>query len=443
MKTITFILSLLAAQTAIAGDWHQWMGADRNGEWNEHGILKKFPEGGPKILWRTPIHNGYSGPAVVGGQVFVMDRQLADPAQSPDNPFQRGEIPGNERILCLDTNTGKKIWQHSYDCNYTVSYASGPRVTPTVDGDRAYTLGAEGNLHCLNTADGKPIWSQDFKKLFGIKTPTWGFTASPLIVGDLLICLAGGDGTTAVAFNKMTGKIEWQALSSKEPGYSPPKIIQHGGRHILILWHPESVNALDPFTGESFWKIDWPLRSGLSVATPRLNGDQLFFSCFYNGSMMLKLHPDNTTPDIMWRTEKASEHPERTTHLNGIMSTPMFIDGHIYGACSYGEFRCLDATTGERIWDSLAPIALNKPTRWGNIFITPQADRYFLFTEKGDLVIANLSPAGYDEIDRAHVIEPNNPDLHQRQVVWSHPAYAQKSCFIRNDSEIIRVSLAE
>ena len=125
------------------------------------------------------------------------------------------------------------------------------------------------------------------------------------------------------------------------------------------------------------------------------------------------------------------------------MSTPVFTGTHLYGFCSYGEFRCLDAKTGERLWDTLKPIALDKPTRWGNAFITEQAGRYFLFTEKGDLVIAKLSPEGYEEIDRAHLIEPDGADMKQRKIVWSHPAYARKCAFIRNDSEIICVSLAE
>jgi outer membrane protein assembly factor BamB len=158
--------------------------------------------------------------------------------------------------------------------------------------------------------------------------------------------------------------------------------------------------------------------------------------------MMLKLNADNSKPDIVWRTEVASENAARTTHLHGIMSTPVFSGEHLYGACSYGEFRCLEAKTGERLWESLKPIALSEPTRWGNVFITQQADRYFLFTEKGDLVIANLSPQGYEEIDRAHVIEPDGADMRQRQIVWSHPAYARQCCFVRNDSEIICVSLS-
>jgi outer membrane protein assembly factor BamB len=187
--------------------------------------------------------------------------------------------------------------------------------------------------------------------------------------------------------------------------------------------------------------VPWEIRAGLTVPTPQMiDSHHLFFTCFYNGSMLLKLQDDESQPEIVYRTEHASE--TKTTHLHGIMNTPVLRGGHLYAACSYGQFRCMEALTGKRVWESLAPIALEEPVRWGTVFVTPHEDRFFLFTERGDLVIAKLSPKGYDEIDRAHLLAPNGIDLRQRNIVWSHPAYAGKHCFVRNDSEVICVSLA-
>jgi outer membrane protein assembly factor BamB len=209
-----------------------------------------------------------------------------------------------------------------------------------------------------------------------------------------------------------------------------------------MIWHPEAANALDPLTGKIYWSIPWKIRYGLTIATPQMiDEEHLFLSGFYDGSMLLKLQKDESTPEIVYRTEHASE--KKTTHLHGIMNTPVLRDGHLFGACSYGQFRCMEALTGKRVWESLKPIALEKPVRWGTVFVTPHEDRYFLFTEKGDLVIAKLSVKGYEEIDRAHVIEPNGLDLRQRDIVWSHPAYARKCAFIRNDTEVICISLAK
>ena len=441
MKTILFILTglMLGHLTSRADDWPGWFGPQRDGVWREKGIVKSFPKEGPKVLWRTKVNRGYAGPAVAGGKVFIMDRKVADPSANPDNPFARGQIPGNERLACIDAGSGKVLWEKAYDCPYTISYAAGPRATPLIEEDRVYTLGAEGNLTCRRVTDGQEIWTRDFNEVTGAKTPTWGFTAAPIIHGKLLICLAAGDGSVALALDKMTGKEKWRALSAKEPGYAPPVIVNHGARQQLIIWHPEAANALDPETGKLIWTIPWKLRFGLSVSTPQLVGDILYFSSFYNGSMALRLKKEGA-PEILWRTAKESE--KRTEHLHGIMNTAVIAEGHLYGACSYGEFRCLELQSGKRLWESLAPVGLKKPTRWGTVFVTPHQDRYFLFSESGDLAIAELSPKGYRETSRANIIEPNGLDMRQRKIVWSHPAYAMRSCFVRNDTELIRVSLA-
>ncbi|MEO1825751.1 MAG: PQQ-binding-like beta-propeller repeat protein [Roseibacillus sp.] len=442
MKLILFLLLALAPLSAFADDWPQWFGPRRDGVWRETGVLDKFPEGGPEVLWRTPIRRGYAGPAVVNNRVYLMDRQVDQSADAKRQSARTGAQPGSERLLCLDASTGKIVWEESYPCAYTMSYPAGPRVTPLVNEERVYTFGAEGLLLCRAAQDGAKIWQHDFKERFGIKTQTWGFAASPLIHGDLLICLAGGAGSTAVAFHKKTGKEIWRSLTAAQPGYCPPQLVSHKGRELLIIWHPESVNALDPKTGKELWSVPWKIRFGLSIPVPQMiDEDHLFLSSFYNGSMLLQLKADHSIPKIVYRTEQASER--KTTHLHGIMNTAVLREGHLFAACSYGQFRCMEALTGKRVWESFKPINLDKPTRWGTAFVTPHEDRYFLFTEKGDLAIARLSPRGYEEIDRAHVIEPNGADLRQRRIVWTHPAYANKCAFIRNDTEIICLSLAK
>ncbi|MDB4792383.1 PQQ-like beta-propeller repeat protein, partial [bacterium] len=236
------LLLVLLSVTAIADDWGQWFGPQRDGVWRETGILEKFPSGGPKVLWRTPVNRGYAGPSVVGDRVFVMDRKALNTAEAKAKGARTGNKQGNERLLCLDAATGKVIWEKTYDCPYTMSYSAGPRVTPLVDGDRVYTLGGEGNLICRSAEDGAEKWSHDFKKLFAVKTQTWGFASSPLVYEDLLICLGSGEGSTAVAFHKVTGKEVWRSVSAKHPGYCPPRIVKHAGRDLLpILRHDQRL----------------------------------------------------------------------------------------------------------------------------------------------------------------------------------------------------------
>ncbi|MEM0968051.1 MAG: PQQ-binding-like beta-propeller repeat protein, partial [Verrucomicrobiota bacterium] len=367
-------------------DWPQWLGPDRDGIWKEGGILTTFPKNGPEILWRVPIGAGYAGPAVADGRVFVTDRLLAPDAQGSENPFKRGEIPGTERILCFAESDGELLWEKEYPANYTVSYAAGPRAVPTVDGDFVYTLGAEGNLFCFHVETGEERWSKSFRDTLGIPAPVWGFAAPPLVYRNLLICLAGGDGSVAIAYNKETGQEVWRSLSWKEPGYCPPTLLHHGGRDQIIIWHPGSVNSLDPLTGEVFWSVPWELRAGLSIPTPKQDGDLLFLTAFYNGSTMLRLNADQSSPQILWQTKQVSE--KRTTHLNSIMPTPVLTDGLIFGTCSYGEFRCLDQLTGERLWESMQPsTGEGRKLRWFNNHMTPYLNHthYFLFSETGDL----------------------------------------------------------
>jgi outer membrane protein assembly factor BamB len=432
---IAILFLLIATQPVTADDWPQWLGPKRDGVWRETGIIAKFPESGPKVKWRVPVAAGYSGPAVAGGHVYLTDRQQGKSGGS--DPFQRGVIPGNERVLCLDENDGSVVWKHEYDCPYNVSYPAGPRATPVVDSGKVYALGTEGNLFCFNAADGKVVWSRELKKDYSVETPVWGFSAHPLIDGEKLICLVGGNGSVAVAFNKNTGKEIWRALSAKEPGYCPPMIYSVGRTRQLIIWHPESINSLDPETGKVYWSQPFAVRSGLSIPTPRFQNDLLFITSFYNGPIMLRLDRDKPAASIVWRGKSNSER--NTDGLHSIMCTP-FIDGeHIYGVCSYGQLRCLKTTTGERVWETFAATS-GKEVRWANAFLIKNGDRFFLPNEKGELIIARLTPKGYEEISRAKLLEPTNTAA-GRDVVWSHPAFANRCIYARNDKELVSVSL--
>jgi outer membrane protein assembly factor BamB len=430
---------------ARADDWPQWLGPKRDAVWRETGILDKFPAGGPKVRWRTPIGGGYAGPAVAKGRVYVLDRVLSKDASNPDDPFATKRVPGKERVLCLEEPSGKILWKHEYACPYRISYPVGPRATPVVHDGKVYTLGAMGHLFCFDAEDGKILWSKHFPTDYKAPIPMWGFAAHPLIDGDKLICLVGGTDSIAVAFDRNTGAEKWRSLSFEKRGtqlgYCPPMIYTLGGKRQLIIWHPESVNGLDPESGKVYWSQPFAVKANLTIPTPRLAGDLLFLTSFYNGAMMLKFAGDK--PEVVWRSHVQSELPDRTDTLNSIMPTPFLKDGYIYGVCSYGELRCLNVEDGKRLWMTRKPTgAANDRVRWANAFLIAQGERFFLPNEQGDLIIAKLTPKGYEEIDRAHILDPTTPLSPGRKVVWSHPAFANKSMYARNDKEIVCVSLA-
>ncbi len=435
---------LVCAGAAAADDWPQWLGPRRDGVWREDGILDKFPPGGPTVRWRTPLGGGYAGPAVSGGRVYVTDRVLPSGVKNPDDPFKKDAVAGQERVLCLDEASGKVLWTHAYDCKYEISYPCGPRATPVVHDGKVYTLGAMGDLFCLDAANGKVLWSKNFVRDCGAPVPLWGFAANPLLDGDRLVCLVGGEESVVVAFDRLTGAEKWKALSLKrgEIGYAPPMIYDLGGKRQLVVWHGEAINGLDPRTGKVYWSFPFPLKANMSIATPRQAGDELFVTAFYNGPVLLRFREGKDEPELVWRGKGRGEKPEQTDKLHAVMCTPVIRDGHVYGVCSYGELRCLRLEDGRRQWQTLAATGGDKPQRWANAFIVAQGDRYFLFNEKGDLVIARFSPEGYQEIDRAHVLDPTGKAM-ERKIVWSHPAFADRCLFARNDKEIVCVSLAK
>jgi outer membrane protein assembly factor BamB len=459
MRSFWSLVGLVAcAGAAAADDWPQWLGPKRDGVWRETGLIDAFPKGGPKVLWREPVGVGYAGPAVAGGKVFVTDYVAGAGMKLPDGGFAKGKFAGTERVSCRDAATGKQLWSTGYPVEYTVSYPAGPRCTPTVDGDLVFALGAMGDLKALAVADGKEVWSKNFIKDYEAGLPLWGFAAHPLVDGDKLICLAGGSNDRLViAFDKKTGKELWATESCQgDFGYSPPMIYAFGGKRQLVIWHTRAVLGLDPDTGKRLWRVDWDIKFALTAPTARKVGtDGLFLTSFYNGSALLKVSAGGA--EVVWKSKAKGEMPNQTTDLSSIMCTPWVEGEYVYGVCSYGQLRCIEANTGKRVWESMratrgartpAKVAAEpEPAtteRWSLAFVIPSGDRYFLFNEQGDLIIARLSPKGYEEVDRAHVIEPTNKMAgNGRLVVWMHPAFADKCSFVRNDKELICVSLAK
>jgi outer membrane protein assembly factor BamB len=461
MRLFALFIGLIGISAASAEDWPQWLGPKRDGVWRETGLIETFPKEGLKPTWEIPVGQGYAGPAVAKGKVFLMDRKVEVGAAEPKSAFDKSTVVrGNERVFCVDSKTGKQLWEKVYPCNYRISYSAGPRCTPTVDDDRVYTLGAMGDLHCLNVNDGEILWKKNFMTDFGANVPVWGFSSHPLVDGDLLICLVGGtEGRLVMAFDKKTGAEKWRSLSfeSGDFGYAPPVIFEIAGKRQLVIWHPKALVSLDPATGKKFWEVATDSRAALTVPQVRQQGNKLFISAFYHGSTLVEAGADSAK--ILWKSKAKGERPDQTTDLSSIMATPVWKGENIYGVCSYGELRCIEAETGKRVWASMKAIrgpltpatiqereapSVNQPwaERWGLAFIIENGDRYVLFNEQGVLIFATMTPKGYEEISRTQILQPTNK-LAGRPVVWMHPAFAEKSIFARNDEKLIRIDLAK
>ena len=437
LKVLNCFLSLaliLSAFTSsgVADDWPNWMGPKKDNVWRESGLLEKFPIDGPKILWKSKLAGGYAGPAVVGDKVFVTDYVTTENNKF-ENFDRKKNFSGTERVFCLSATSGKEIWKHEYAVKYTISYPGGPRCTPVVHENKVYTLGAEGALFCFDAASGKIIWEKNLPKEYKTKAALWGYAGHPLIDGDNLITLVGGKGSHIVAFNKNTGKEVWKGLTSSEQGYSPPTIIEAGGVRQLILLRPDKVTSVDPKNGKEYWSIPYSATSGSIIMSPVKVGDFLYVAGYSNKSLLLKLNSEKPAAEVVWRDKKRKA-------FSPVNVQPIAIEKTIYGFDQNGKLVGLEIPSGDRLWETAKPIG-KRAQGSGTAFIVKQAERFWLFNEKGELVICKLSDEGYEEIDRAKVIEPTSLAF-GRDVVWSMPAFSNKRAFIRNDKQIICVDLS-
>lgn len=441
---VSFLLLLAFVVTpARAEDWTQWMGNDRLGVWTEDGILEKFPEGGLEIKWRKPIGMGYSGPAVSKGKVVTMDYKPKDGTTLQE---------AVERVVCFDEKTGELLWADTWETHYREimqSYHTGPRATPTIDGDRVFSIGAAGSIRANDLNTGRLLWSKDCRELYQTTIPIFGMSSSAIVHGPLVIFVTGGDsseGTGQIrAYDKMTGEEKWKALPTKyELGYSQPIIYEIAGVPQLIFWDIKGLHSLNPATGEAYWTVPMEVSNVMAIATPVKSGNKILVSSFYSGSMLVEVDETKPGAKMLWAVKGKSEYPNGTEGLHAVITSPVIQGDYFYGTCSYGEFRGLKLANSERVWVN---DKLTRQGRWGSAFLVKHGDRYFMNNDIGELLIVKFTPEGPIEIDRTKLIEPDTNSgfgarrLFASTVNWVHPAYANRHIIVRNDHEILRASL--
>ena len=408
---------LLGTRAAPGTDWPQFRGPHRDGTWDETGILESFPRDGLKIRWRHPVGGGWASPVVVQGRAFVFDVEMIKPS-------------ARERLHCFEEKTGKVLWVYAYEENYGEwSYVpergAGPTATPIVDGERIYVVGANGFTHCLDVKTGTVIWEKNIGREYQVAEMSC--RPSPLIEGSLLIVFAGAKpGASLLALDKKTGKEVWKALDDPVSN-SSPIIITAGGTRQLIVWSDSSLASLDPANGHTYWREPMVTSNNDSVATPVFQGTRLLVS-----GLMLDVSADHPAAGFRW--------PEIRTPSKRLLSntsTPILRGDYIFSARGWGDLVCLEAATGRQLWGTNS---LTGAKNGASINITPQGGGFFLFTDEGNLIRAQLSPAGYREISRSHLIDPTWP-FGQTKFVYAPPAFANRHVFARSEAEVVCASL--
>jgi outer membrane protein assembly factor BamB len=398
-------LAVLAALTlsfaAAQADWLHYRGPAQNGVSPEKGWSAQLPAGGPRVLWKASLGKGTSSVTTSGDRAFTM-----------------GFADGKDVVYCLDAKSGKALWRFDYPSELAPQmFEGGPRSTPTLDGSRVYVLGQEGQLFCLDAASGRKVWEKHFVKDFGGRRPEWGFSGSPLVSGNLLLCDVGASSGSTVALDKTSGKVVWKN-GGDMPGYASPVVATLGGKATVIVFKADHLVGHDLKDGSELWRAPWKTDYDVNAATPLvLEGDRIFISSGYNaGCALIQVSGGKATE--LWRNKKLRAH----------VNTPVPVGGHLYGIdgnTGGGNLVCLDVASGEQKW-------VEKSVKGGALIAAD--GKLIVLTERGELVIAEASPAGFKALSRAPVLKKR---------CWAQPTLDAGRLYLRdNEGEIVCLDLS-
>ncbi len=384
---LALALAAAGALPARADDWPQWRGPARNGHSAEKGWLDVWPAGGPPIAWKAEVGRGLSSFVVAKGRAFTM-----------------GNEDNTDTVFCFDAANGRALWSHKYPSDLGDKYfLGGTTGTPTVDGERLFTLGRWGDLHCFEAATGKVVWSKNVTQETGLPAPEWGFGGSPLVLGDLLLLNVGEAG---LALDRATGKVAWKS-AAKESGYSTP--LPFGKDGLVLFSSTKAYTAVDPKTGREAWRTPWVTQYGVNAADPIVDGERLFLSTGYNKGAALF-------------TIGKGEPEWRSRVLNSQMNAAVQVGGHLYGvsgdqvekAAPKAELKCVELATGEEQWSVGG---------FGTGAVTVADGKLIALSELGELMVAPVSPERFRPTARAKVLDGRS---------WTVPVLANGRIYCRS-----------
>lgn len=387
-----------------AADWPQWRGPNRDGISEEKKWSTQWPASGPAKLWRAEIGVGYGSVAVANGKVYVM-----------------GNSADTDHVHCLDAKTGKQLWKHSYPCSAKDPNGyPGPRGTPTVDGKFVYTVSREGHLFCLDAKTGKEIWKKHYQTDYNAKPPTWGFSTSPLIAGNMVVAETGASGASTIAFDKKSGQEIWKTGSDR-PSYSSPVTFTQKADPAVAIFTADGLVARSLKDGAELWRVPWKTSYDINAATPIIQGKTVFISSGYGVGCAL-FDFTKVPPQELWRNKNMKNQVNSSVILNG------FIYG-FDGQAGRGFLKCLDLKSGEMKWE-------HEGLGTGSLIVAD--GKLIIYGDKGQLAIAEATPSGYKEIAKAQPVQVRS-DLPRdtKGDTWALPVLANGTIYLRNLDEIV------
>jgi outer membrane protein assembly factor BamB len=384
MKLCLIVTAALLAAHSPAADWPQWRGPNRNGISSE-SVSTSWSADGPKVLWRASVGTGFSSISIIQGRAYTM-----------------GNTNNEDTIWCFDARTGKNLWKHTYAAQLSPQwYEGGPGSTPTVDGNRVFTISKWGDVFCLDAAKGIVLWQRDLRQN-GIKPNRWGFAGSPLIWGDLVILNAGAAG---IALDRNTGRIAWSS-GTNQGGYASPTRFAFDGRDCVLIFAAKHLVALEPLTGRELWRQSWETGWDTNITDPLVHEGSIFISSFTHGCGLFSLA--NGTPVMTYTNSVLFNH----------LSPGIVVGDYLYAfsgeAKKDTDFRCVHLPTGALKWT-------RKDPAFGSLIMA--GDKLIVLSEKGELLLGQASPEEFKPLARASVLNG---------VCWAPPALADGRLYIRN-----------
>ncbi|MBI4659944.1 MAG: PQQ-binding-like beta-propeller repeat protein [Verrucomicrobia bacterium] len=382
------LLALLATISQCAAhDWPRWRGPDLNGISMETGWTVGWPKEGPRQIWRASVGIGFSSVVVAQGRVFTL-----------------GNAGERDTLFCLDAETGQEIWKFSYACPLDAKYyEGGPGSTPTVDGNRVFTLSKRGHLFCFDSQSGQVVWQKNLMQELGVKKPEWGFAGSPLVEGNWVILNVGGAGT---AVDKFSGKTVWTSDASAS-GYATPVPFNAGGGRCVAIFSGKSLVGVRIADGKELWHQPWVTKWDINAPDPIWIRDRLFVSSFDRGGALLRL--TSGKPTVAW------ENKSMANHFNSCVS----IDGYLYGIHGNTDqpdrdLRCVDLATGKVMWTY---------TGLGLGSLMAADGKLIILSDRGELLVAEAIPDRFTALARAQVLGGK---------CWTVPVLANGRIYCRN-----------
>ncbi len=400
MKSKPVILSGLILLFALAGqvmaqagaNWPQWRGPNRDGVSKETGLLKQWPAEGPPLLWKASgAGRGYSSFSVANGRLYTMGL--------------RGD---REYVIAFDIANGKEAWATPHGGAFRNDRGDGPRGTPTIDGDRLYALGGNGDLSAFEVKTGKVIWSKNVLKEFGGSNITWGISESPLVLGNKVLVNAGGRNASIVALNKADGAVLWKSQSD-EAGYSSAIPLQVNGGTQVVFFTAQRAVGLDVNDGRLLWEYAKPSNNVANVATPIARANRVFISSDYGtGGGVVEIKPDGKAQEIYFTKDMRNHH-----------SSSILVGDHLYGFSS-AVLTAMKFDTGEIAWR-------DRSVGKGSLVF---ADGHlYAFSEGGVVGLIEATPEGYREKGRFKIQQDSLP-------TWAHPVVAGGRLYLRDQDTI-------